>query len=350
MTADLTLAGFEVNLFELPAFRENIRPCVERGGIQIAGAARVGFAKPVTMTTDIREALDSVDLIMVTVPAFGHEAFVRKFAPHLSDDQTVIFNTGYFAALRFRKILRSRAKRVLIAENMILPYTCRLVGPASVQVDGKKKQMHVAALPATETERAVHILNAAYPEVKPAVNVLKTSLDNLNIVSHPAVTILNKALVERADPVRLPVTEGVTPSVGRVMEALDEERAEVGKTLGVKVSRVKETLEMWGYRTRGDTIYENYQNCEPFRTYSWTYTKGSHQYLREDLSYGLVPVASLGHLVGVPTPTIDAVIQFFSIIDGVDYETEGITCEKMGLANLTSSQVQELVSKETELL
>jgi len=109
---------------------------------------------------------------------------------------------------------------------------------------------------------------------------------------------------------------------------------------------VKEMLEMWGYKTRGDTIYENYQSCEPFRTYSWTYTRGSHQYLREDLTYGLVPVASLGDLVGVSTPTIDATIQFFSIIDGVHYKTEGITSEKMGLANLTSSQIQDLLSRK----
>jgi len=345
MAADLTLAGFDVRLFELPKFSENIRPVIERGGIEISGAAREGFAKLTTVTSDIREALEGADLVMVAVPAFGHETFASTIAPHLNDQQVVVFNTGYFAALRFRDLLRSTAKRVVIAENMILPYTCRFVGPGHVQVDGKKKQMYVAALPATDTERVVDILKVAYPEVKPGVNVLKTSLDNLNIVSHPAVTILNKGLVERAETVRVPVTEGVTPSVGKVMEAVDGERAAVGTVLGVEVSPVKQMLELWGYETRGDTIYENYQNCEPFRTFSWTYTSGSHQYLREDLSYGLVPLASLGDLTGVPTPTIDAMIRLFSIIDGVDYSTEGVTSEKLGLANLGSNQIQELLNK-----
>jgi len=346
MAADLTLAGFDVRLFELPKFSENIRPIIERGGIEISGVAGEGFAKLATVTTDVREALEGTDLVMVAVPAFGHEAFARAIAPHLNDEQVVVFNTGYFAALRFRGILQSTAKRVVIAENMILPYTCRLLGPGCVRVDGKKKQMYVAALPATDTERATRILRIVYPEVKSAANVLKTSLDNLNIVSHSVVTILNKGFVERAESVTLPVTEGVTPSVGKVMEAVDKERAEVGKALGVKVSPVKEMLEMWGYKTQGDTIYENYQGCEQFRTYSWTYTRGSHQYLREDLTYGLVPVVSLGDLVSVPTPTMDATIQFFSIIDGVDYKSEGITSEKLGLANLTSSQVQDLLSRE----
>jgi opine dehydrogenase len=347
MAADLTLAGFDVRLFELPEFSENVRPIIERGGIEITGAAREGFARIATVTTDVRKALEGANLVMVAVPAFGHETFARIIAPHLNDEQVVVFNTGYFAALRFRGILRSMAKHVVIAENMILPYTCRLLGSGHVQVDGKKKEMYVAALPATDTDRAVGILRNAYPEVKPAANVLKTSLDNLNIVSHSVVTVLNKGLVDRADCVTLPVTEAVTPSVGKVMDAVDKERAQVGNALGVKVSPIKEMLEMWGYKTHGDTVYENYQNCEPFQKYSWKYVRGSHQYLREDLTYGLVPLASLGDLVSVSTPTIDATIQLFSIMDEVDYKTLGITSERMGLAGLTLSQIQGLLSNGT---
>lgn len=348
MAADLTLAGFEVNLFELPEFRQNIKPCLERGGIEITGVARVGFAKPAVMTSDIGKAMDDVDIVMVTVPAFAHETFVSTFAPHLNDKQIVVFNTGYFAALRFRKTLRSRAKRVLICENSVLPYTCRLVGPGHVHVDGKKKQTYVAALPATGTEHAVDILRAAYPGVKCAANVLKTSLDNFNILAHAAGTLLHKGLVERADSVELPVKEAVTPSVARVMEAINGEVSEVGKAFGVKVSSVKEMLEMWGWATKGETVYDLYQNCEALRNYTWKWTRGSHQYLKEDLSYGLVPLASFGELGRVPTPTIDAIIKLFSIFDGVDYRTEGVTCEKMGLAALTSDSLQRLLNDETQ--
>jgi len=347
MAADLALGGLEVNLFELPQFRDKLEPCVKRGGIEITGAARVGFAKLAMATTDVREALQDVDLVMVTVRAFGHEAFVRTIAPHLNDGQVVVFNTGYFACLRFRDILRSKGKRVLLAENMILPYSCRVVGPGHVHVYGKKKQMYVAALPATDTKRVVEILRAAYPEIKPAVNVLKTSLDNLNLVSHAAVTLLNKAFVERADTVSLPVPEGVTPSVAKLIDALDRERIATGAAYGVQASPVKEMLRMWGYETRGDTTYELYQNCDEFRDFCYPYTRGSLHYQgqEEDFRYGLVPIASLAKLAGVSTPTIDAFIRLFSIIDGVDYDAEGVTIEKLGLSGLGPRELTDLASR-----
>src|SRR5262245_65822014 len=34
-----------------------------------------------------------------------------------------------------------------------------------------------------------------------------------------------------------------------------------------------------------------------------------HRYVHEDVGYGLVPIAALGALAGVPTPTIDALVQ-----------------------------------------
>ena len=59
MAADLSLAGYEVNLFELPEFEKNIKEILELGGIEIGGGARTGIARFNKVTTKIKEAIDS---------------------------------------------------------------------------------------------------------------------------------------------------------------------------------------------------------------------------------------------------------------------------------------------------
>jgi opine dehydrogenase len=59
-----------------------------------------------------------------------------------------------------------------------------------------------------------------------------------------------------------------------------------------------------------------------------------HRYLHEDVGYGLVPIAAFGRAIGIVTPVIDGLISVASAMNGVDYRREGLTLEKMGLANV----------------
>ena len=56
-----------------------------------------------------------------------------------------------------------------------------------------------------------------------------------------------------------------------------------------------------------------------------------HRYVHEDVGYGLVPLAAFGKLAGVPTPTIDALINLSLLSLGIDYAKDGLTLEKLGL-------------------
>ncbi len=63
-----------------------------------------------------------------------------------------------------------------------------------------------------------------------------------------------------------------------------------------------------------------------------------HRYIREDIGYGLVPMAEIGKLLGIKTPVMDALITLASTALGVDFRVEGLTLEKMGLAGATREQ------------
>jgi len=60
----------------------------------------------------------------------------------------------------------------------------------------------------------------------------------------------------------------------------------------------------------------------------------------------LVPLASLGEMLGVATPTIRSIIQVASIIHGTDFYNEGRTVEKLGLAGMSVRNLRLLAMGE----
>ncbi len=68
-----------------------------------------------------------------------------------------------------------------------------------------------------------------------------------------------------------------------------------------------------------------------------------NRYITEDIPMSLVPIASLGRLVGVPTPAIDSIILLGSILHGVDYWAEGRTVESLGLAGKSLKEIRRYV-------
>jgi opine dehydrogenase len=344
MVVDLSLAGCEVGLYELPDFADRIQAIKERGGIEASGAVS-GFARVNRASTDAADIVPDADVIMVAVPAFGHQAFVDRIVPHLHAGQILLFNTGYYAALRFRGVLKQAGKDgVILAENMILPYTGTMTGPARVYVAGKKTKMSVAALPASKTAHVLERTAAGFPEFVPAANVIETTLNNLNLMSHVPVTLLNKGRVEQTSPVVLSVRESTTPSVAKLMEAVDRERVRLGGALGANMLTILDMLKMWGYYTSGENVYDAYHASRQFATFSYEYVNGGHQYLREDLSFGLVPTVSLAELVKVPMPIMRALVDIFSVVDGIDYWQTGITAAKLGLSGMSAREIMDLVT------
>lgn len=103
-TADLTLRGYQVRLYESPAFEQTIEPVIRTGGIYLRGVAGEGFARPAMVTTDIEAALEGADIILVVVPAMGHKSLAQACAPYLKCGQILVLIPGCFGGvLEFRQ-------------------------------------------------------------------------------------------------------------------------------------------------------------------------------------------------------------------------------------------------------
>lgn len=346
MAGHLAVAGFDVSLWNRTA--ERVDRITARGGIEVDGEVE-GFGTPSIATSDIGRAIKGREVIMVVLPAFAHAELAERLAPHLEDRQILVLNPGRTGgALEFAHILRKAGCRadVLVAEAQTFLYVSRHVEPTKAHIFQIKNEVPVAALPAYRTPEVLAALRTAFPQFVAGDNVLKTSLDNIGAVFHPTVTVLNAARIETTHGDFEYYLEGVSPSVSKVLERVDEERIAVAEALGIHAHRAKDWLYQV-YASTGATLYDAIQATPGYKGVRAP-ARIFHRYILEDIPMSLVPIASLGDHLDVPVPTTKAVIHLASLMMGRDFWKEGRTVESMGLEKLDVREIRLLVVKGLE--
>jgi opine dehydrogenase len=186
-------------------------------------------------------------------------------------------------------------------------------------------------------------LHTAYPQFIDGTTVLHTGLNNMGAIFHPALTLLNAGRIESTGGEFQFYIDGVTPSVARLLEVLDRERVTVASSLGIRAQTALEWLKM-AYNATGTNLYEaihdqpGYEGIRAPRTIH-------HRYITEDVPMSLVPIAALGQRYGVSVHGIDSVIRQACIVHRTDYWRRGRTLDKLGIAELSVSEVMQLVTE-----
>ena len=340
---DCAAHGHEVRLFDFPQFGDNVAAISKRGGIQAEGDIS-GFAAVAYAGHDIDRALYGAELIYVVGPAFATEPFGEAVAGKLVPGQTVIVTPGSCGgALAFKRAagLAVEDESIRVAETHTLHYAVRLTEPGHVHVFLKLKAGNLlAALPGSETDSILEMISDVYPSMEPARNVIQTSLQNANPVIHPAVSLCNAARIEGEGDF-LFYEEGVSDSVGRLIESVDRERIAIGKRLGIEVFSDPELGLRQGYMLENN-YGSGYREAPGFLGIT-AQPRLDHRYINEDVGYGLVFMSRLGRQVGVATPTIDSIIRLASVLMNRDYAGEALrTPESLGIGGLSAEQISRL--------
>jgi opine dehydrogenase len=341
MAGHLAITGCKVNLFNRTD--ERLQPVRLRGGIDVTGEVD-GFATLNVVSSDPAEALDNADVLMVVVPATGHRTMAELIAPHIKDGQILVLNPGRTGgALEVAQVFRERnpSVRPYIAEAQTLLYAARVTNPAQVHIFGIKTSVPLAALPAYQTVDILPVIRKALPQFVPGNNVLATSLDNIGAVFHPAITVLNAGRIEDTHGDFEYYVEGVTPAVASVLEAIDRERVAVAGALGIRAHTAREWLYL-AYEAAGKTLLDAMRSNPGYRGIKAPGTL-QHRYITEDVPSSLVPIASIGEMLGVETPMIRSMIHMASAMHGVDYWTEGRTVDRLGIRGLSVKDIRFLV-------
>ncbi|MBM3487157.1 MAG: NADP transhydrogenase subunit alpha [Alphaproteobacteria bacterium] len=342
--ADLVRRGFAVHLYGRSA--ATIDPIRDRGGIEYAGSLGDGFAPLARVSGDIAAAIDGADLVVLMVPTHAHEEAAGLAAPHLTSDQVFMVSPGHTCLLVPSVLRRAGHRNPVTCETGTLPYICRKESPVRIRINKANQSLAFAAFPGRETARLHALVKPAFPAIRPVGSVLETVFPYTNAIHHPPATLMNAGRIEATGGDYYHYYDGISPGVGRVIDALDRERIAVGAELGIAVTALPEHFLRMGYTTEAardsGLAYEVFHQSEPDR---WIRAPQSldYRFLTEDIPFGLVPLAALGRLAGVATPLMDHVITLATAATGTDYRARGLSLERMGLAGVARERVADLL-------
>ena len=343
MAGHLASMGEKVRLFDVvPATVDALNA---KGVINIHHAVEASGSLEFA-TTDIAKAMDGADVIMMILPSIYHESMARKMVPHLADGQVVVLHPeASCGAMAFRKVMEDMGCKadVIVAGCSTLLYSVRASEPGEVYIFGIKDEVPVAALPASDNDRLMDALNPQLPWFRCAGNVLITSLDNLNAMAHPAPMLLMTSRIEaRPFTPFMYYRQGMTPSIGRYVEAMDRERVAIAKAYGFDERSInQEYVDMYECGTPDMPLDQLMRNNEGYEGIICADTLAT-RYVLEDIPYSLVAIRALGQVAGVPTPCIDAVITLgYTVL--AEKMDEGRTARMLGIEGMSCRELREYI-------
>lgn len=343
---DCAAAGHQISMFDFEQFPASITAIRNKGGIACEGELE-GFQAVNYAGHEIEKALDGAEMIYAVGPAYSTRPFAEACKPYLKKGQIVIVCPGSCGgSIEFKNGagLALRDEEILVAETSTLPYAVRLLEPGKIRIFNKLKGgLFLSAVPAQNTAYVLERMQDVYPAMTAARNILQTSLQNGNPVLHPAITLMNVALIERTKGDFYFYQEGVTPAVGRLVEAIDQERIAIGRKLGVNIIPDPELGVMQGYMT--EATYSNGFITAPGFKGVKAQSSLDYRYFNEDVGYGLVFLQKLGEQIGVNTPVMSAVITLASTVMNRDYLGEAKrTMASLRLAGYSAEELELLLA------
>jgi opine dehydrogenase len=333
--ADLARRGYEVALYTRTA--ETLQAVRAQGGIRFTGVMGEGFAPVGRATTDLADVVPEADAILVCLPGVAHPFVAERLAPLLTPERPVLLNPGgLLGSVAFLQALRRAGYRgpVILAETGTLTYICRKTDPGGIGVTGVLRRVPFAALPGRATPDVYARLRAIVPSLDPQPHILSAGFANVNAILHPPGMILAAAWIEHSGGDFSFYFDAATPAVARLMAAMDRERLAVARAWQITTPTFPELFAAIGSTSEAAAASGDYlqvlRDSVPNRLIKAPPSL-DHRYLHEDIPVGLVPMADLGHVAGIPTPVLDAVVTIAGTVAGRDYRAEGRTLARVGL-------------------
>ena len=288
----------------------------EGQSVCVSGAVEHSFIPSLVGTA--KELVQSCDIILIAVPAYGHRFVLDEIAQFMRTDQTLIISSHVpFSGNYIQAKLDARGVAPLIVALSTTIVAGRKSSPVQVNLSTLRDRLDMATLPGGRAGEGMAICQQLFGDRFVLRDGLAAiSLSNLNPQNHLGIALCNLTRIERGET--WIQAENVTPSVGRLLEKLDVERLAIGQALGLKLRNIFEHFS-WSFHVDMDSVAQmsaqmvqnGQRGCGP--------TSMETRYILEDVPFGLVPVAWLGRQIGMPAVLHEAGITIFNAIGDCDY-------------------------------
>lgn len=297
----------------------------------------------VTLVDNAALLAGGAEVVLITVPANGHQAVMDSLLPHLKDGQIVIVSSmSSLSSLYLFEQAKARGLNISVASFGTTALTARRKSPTLVNVMSRRGSVSVSALPQSSLQSALEVCDSLFGGVFLAEdNPLISTLANTNAITHTPLAILNWTRIEREE--NWPQYHCMTPSVSEIMEKLDAERLAIAGAFGLKVRSVEQHFRQ-SFKIDQEKMSEIAEEMHKRRGGPPGPTDTSTRYLTEDVPFGLVFVLALAKIAGVPAPVTLANVTMASLVAGRDFAADNGFVEALGLQAETVESLLKRVS------
>jgi opine dehydrogenase len=292
-----------------------------RGGAELVAGGSLSSRFRPEVAADPAFVADA-EAVIVAVPAYGYARVFDAVVPHLSAGAPVIISAHLSLAARHlagRLAARGVAAPVLAWGTTAL--MGRKTGPASVEIGAIRDEVDVAAADPADAERGLAVCTDLFGErFRLHGDLLAIQLGNLNPPIHLANALCNLTRIERGED--WGNYDGITPAVGRLIEALDRERLTLAAACGVEVRSVERHYQLSFGFPPGQTVAEMAAEVHRRRRGPPGPKRLDSRYISEDMPFGIVPLVAMGEARGVPMPLHAGGVALLGALCGRDFAAE----------------------------
>lgn len=292
-----------------------------RDGITAEGGINGNFK--VKATTDMQEATDFADTILVMTVANAHRDVADQMAPCLKQNQRILIFNSNWGALEFKQVFGDsiKLKNLIVAETgaQLFVASAKEVGHVNMSI---KAKVSVSAINPEDTQPLLDGIKEYFPQFEKGKSIIETTMSTTNPVIHVPITLLNGARIENAQPF-LFYGEGASRAAVDLIVNIDKERIAVAKALGCEIDDVLTGINSF-WEKKHDNLFDALTKNETYLRAKGPATL-DHRYLTEDVPYGIAPIAKIGRIFGIETPYTDALLGILGCVFGNDLVNGGIS-------------------------
>lgn len=334
-----------------PKFDEQIKAIQKSGGIKALEEEHdyemilPGFSKIEKATTDIEEAMNFADLLVMICPSFAQEILFESMIPFLKDGQTVVIMPGNYGGLVLNNQLNKSDKagtKVNFVDAITIPWACRISSPGVITIMGLKEFLPLSIF---SENGNIDGVEEKLEEIMPVPieildNPIVAGLENINFGGHPLLTTLNMGILENFDGNFNYYKDCCSPATANAAAKMDKERLSVGECLNLDLRTELEAMNAL-YNSNYETVYDFNRDSTTHAKITSGPDSSKSRYITEDVPYLLVPCFELAKLCGLKLPIVESCIHIAFAYNDVDYFETGRTLEKMGFHDHTKEELMD---------
>lgn len=279
-------------------------------------------------------AVRGADIVMIAVNSDAQSAVIAELAAWLEPHVSLVLVPGHTggASLAAGVLARIRPElSISIVEFQALPFVARLVEDGAISLRQRKRMSFIATSGRELRPEVLSWMRAAFGEVRRRASTLWTGMHNMTIVVQPVIALSNLARISSGESFRF-YEDGVTDSVSRVMECIDQERMSVATALGLNDLMTAKDWHEQVYGVCGEALGAVIR-AVPGYAGVLAPTTVHHRFLTEHVKCGLVPLEAYARKAGVSVPLCRSVIELASSATGQDLRSQGRNAAALGLGS-----------------